>query len=90
MTALTLVGIGPDTLEDRLEAARAAQSWPAVAIAICVAILLFWLVSRLGDDGADLATTEPKAPPVRGPTQSGVRVALHVKKADASDEPRAA
>ena len=94
MTALALLGIGPDaTLEDRLEAARAAQSWPAAATAICLAILVFWLVSRLGDDEADVAPAasgEPadaermSRPSV--PTHSGVRVAPHVpgREPDAS------
>ncbi len=96
MTALALLGIGPDSLEDRLEAARAAQSWPAVAIAIFVAILLYWLVSRLRDDEA----AAPKAPaePEAGarvsmpsmPTCSGVRVVPHARTAEALDKPRAA
>ncbi len=99
MTALALLGIAPDSLEDRLEAARAAQSWPAVAIAIGVAILLFWLVSRLGDDDAALEAAGPEASPepepaVRvsspsAPTYSGVRVAFS-PQVDDSKAPRAA
>lgn len=97
MTALALLGIGPDSLEDRLEAARAAQSWPAVAIAIFVAILLFWLVSRLGHDEADLEPAAPKAPAEREagarvsmPTCSGVRVVSKARTPEALDKPRAA
>lgn len=100
MTALALLGIGPDSLEDRLEAARAAQSWPAVAIAIGVAILLFWLASRLGNDDAELELAGSKAsleskPGVRVsrpsvPTHSGVRVAPSAPHMDGSNAPRAA
>ncbi len=94
MTALALLAIAPDSLEDRLEVARAAQSWPAVAVAISVAILLFWLISRLGDDEA-AAPEAPAEPEARArvtsmPTCSGVRVVPQARTAEALDKPRAA
>lgn len=73
MTALALLGIAPDTVQDRLEAARAAQSWTAVAIAVVVAILLFWLVSRLGDDDEAVQSgAHPASEPVEQQKNPGV------------------
>jgi hypothetical protein len=100
MTALALLGMAPDSLEDRLEAARAAQSWLAVAIAVCVAVVLFWLVSKLGNDDADVAPAKAPAPPAPAsparisrpsvPTYSGVSVSPLAEHADPGDETRAA
>ncbi len=97
MTALALLGIAPESLEDRLEAAQAAQSWLAVSAAVCVAVLLFWLVSKLGKDDADLAPPKAPARPDSSrisrpsvPTCSGVRVSPLAARADGGDEARAA
>jgi hypothetical protein len=60
-------GTSGDSLEDPLEAARAAQSYPAVIVVLVAAILLNWLVNRLLREPETL--TAPAAAPKREPAR---------------------
>ena len=59
-----------DTIEDRLDAVYAAQSYPAVILVVVAAILLNWLLNRLLHEPEIPAAPAPVRAPEPTPTPS--------------------